>query len=398
MTILKGMQNLVVFLAFHHIRRRPLQSLLTVCGVAVGVMVLLVALSLTNGFISELISSTLRATPHVDVSDYFGESWPYDAELAADLGEHPNVAAVSPYLSNQSLIARRADADLGISGRSGYTQILGIDPVLAQGIFSLDVLTREQEALEQGQSIILGASLARSLAAFPGDEVRLRDITGRTQSFTVVGTFNVGNELIDSAVSFVALKQLQDFMRKEGEVTGYHIGLHNPERALETATGIALEHGVLARAWQQLYSLLIEQLRLQKTLIAVVVFLIVLVAAMGIANVLVLTVSEKNEEIAILRALGASRRQILALFTLEGFLLGCLGTLLGALLALAICLYFQVKPYSLPGSLYLISELPVEVQARDFIWVCAFAMVTSVVAGLLPAQRASGFDPAKILR
>jgi lipoprotein-releasing system permease protein len=128
------------------------------------------------------------------------------------------------------------------------------------------------------------------------------------------------------------------------------------------------------------------------------VFLIVIVAAMGIANILILTVSEKTEEIAILRALGASRRKILAVFTLEGLILGGGGTILGALLGLGLSLYFKFQPYPLPGDLYFITQLPVELQAFDFIWVCALSITTSVLAGIVPARRASSFEPAKILR
>ncbi len=139
-------------------------------------------------------------------------------------------------------------------------------------------------------------------------------------------------------------------------------------------------------------------MRLQKVVISVVVFLIVLVASMGIANILVLTVSEKTEEIAILRALGASERQVLSVFTLEAFLLGGTGTLLGALLGTGVSLYFKFQPYPLPGDLYFIRQLPVELQAFDLLWVCGLSLGTSVVAGLLPARRASNLKPVDILR
>jgi lipoprotein-releasing system permease protein len=139
-------------------------------------------------------------------------------------------------------------------------------------------------------------------------------------------------------------------------------------------------------------------LRLQKAIISAVVFLIVLVAAMGIANILILTVAEKTEEIAILRALGASESQVLSVFTLEGLLLGGTGTGLGALLGLGVSLYFRYQPYPLPGDLYFITRLPVELQAVDVIWVCGLSLLTSVVAGLLPARRAANLRPTEILR
>jgi hypothetical protein len=131
--------------------------------------------------------------------------------------------------------------------------------------------------------------------------------------------------------------------------------------------------------------------RLQKAVISVVVFLIVLVAAMGIANVLVLTVAEKTQDIAILRALGASSRgRCWRCSRSRDCSLGAAGTALGALLGPRVATYFRLQPYPLPGDLYFITQLPVEVQAWDVAWVCGVSLVTSVVASLLPARRAAG--------
>ena len=151
-------------------------------------------------------------------------------------------------------------------------------------------------------------------------------------------------------------------------------------------------------SWEHLFSNLLHQLRLQKALISAVVFLIVLVAAMGITNILVLSVAEKTEEIAILRALGTSSRQILAIFTMEGFILGLTGTIIGMLFGIATSLYFRFQPYPLPGDLYFITELPVQLQWLDFVWVGLLSITTSILAGLLPARRASRLLPANVLR
>ena len=386
-----------VFLALRHVRRRPLQSGLTVLGVAVGVMVLIVALSLTNGFIDELLRSTLQATPHVTLFGFDGDTLEHDPSLAAHIAEHPEVQAAAPYLANRALIARRADRQRGISGRQDYTQILGILPELHQQVLELAVLERYQDQLDD-QGIILGLSLARNLGVFVGDEVFIRDIQGNSRTFTVVATFQVGNELIDSVTSFTALEPLQSFARSPGQISGYHLRLRDPEQAGAVAEELSLQLGLLGSAWQQLFGTLIEQLQLQKALISVVTFLIVLVAAMGIANILIVTVAEKTEEIAILRALGASRQQIIRVFSLEGLLLGGSGTLLGVLLGLAVSWYFKVQPFPLPGDLYFITRLPVELQMFDFVWVAGMSLLTTWIAGVIPARRASGLEPAQILR
>jgi lipoprotein-releasing system permease protein len=390
----------IFFLARKHIRHRALQSSLTILGVAVGVMVLLTALSLTNGFIAELLRSTLRATPHVTLRSYSGSTLPElidDRAILSAISEQPGVVAASPYVLTQALIARRADAQLGITARSGFAQVYGVEPELQQRVLELEVLEASVEALEQG-GIVLGSSLARSLGVFVGDEVLIVDINQRRQFYEVAGTFSVGNELIDSVTAFVSLASLQAFLRSEGLISGYHVRTADPEAAPEVALALSEAFGLFATTWQALFGTLINQLQLQKALIGVVVFLIVLVAAMGIANILILTVAEKTEEIAVLRALGASKRQILAVFTLEGLLLGGSGTLLGALLGLGLSSYFHYQPYPLPGHLYFISQLPVELQLWDFAWVCGLSLFTSVVAGLIPARRAVGLEPAEILR
>jgi lipoprotein-releasing system permease protein len=393
-------QPFPLFLALKHIRRRALQSLLTVMGVAVGVMVLVTALSLTNGFIAELVRSTLKATPHIALSALPGQTIDSNEAVLEKLQAYSEVLAVSPYISTQALIFRRANAELGLRATKGYTQIIGIDPTLEQQVLpALPELAQQAKVLMQQDAIVLGSSLGiRQLGVIPGDEVFILNEDQRRKSFTVVDTFRVGNELIDSVVSYTSIPTLQDYLRAEGQINGYHIRLKDENRASQVGLKLAADTGLMATSWQVLFGGLIDQLKMQKALIAVVVFLIVLVAAMGIANILILTVAEKTQEIAILRAMGASQRQILTTFTLEGFLLGGTGTLLGALLGFLISLYFKLKPFPLPGDLYFITALPVQMQPFDFIWVCVLSLFTSIVAGIVPARRASGLNPVDILR
>ena len=393
------MRSLVPYLAWRHVRRRGLQSALTVVGVAVGVMVLITALSLTNGFVDELIHSTLKATPMLALESFVpGQTLADDPQVGRALADRAGVTAVAPYLGTQALIARRASAGLGITARQGYTQILGIDPSLETRVLDLPVLAEQAAALDTKDGIVLGASLAQQLGVIPGDTVMVRDITGHTARFTVAGTFRVGNELIDGLVSYMSLANLQAYLGVGDRISGYHLRLADPQRAATVGVRLGDSFGLRPVSWDSLFASLISQLRLQKAVIAVVVFLIVLVAAMGIANILVLTVAEKTEEIAILRALGAAERQVLAVFTLEGLILGATGTLLGALLGLAVSLYFRLQPYPLPGNLYFITQLPVRLQWTDVAWVCGLSIGTSVLASLLPARRAANLDPVEVLR
>jgi lipoprotein-releasing system permease protein len=380
---LKAVRPFTIFLALKHIRRRLLQSLLTVLGVAVGVMVLVTALSLTNGFIAELVRSTLQATPHITLTTFDAGTLPEDDSVLEKLASYPDVIAVAPFINTQVLIARRANQALGLSARQGYTQIIGIEAGLEQKVLAdLPVLEQQAEAIEKKNGIVLGSSLARTLGVIPGDEVQILNITQKRESFTVAASFRVGNELIDSALSMTSIPTLQNYLNKPGEISGYHVRVKDPEDAVRIAAQLGSETGLYANPWQNLYGNLLGQMKLQKALIAVVVFLIVLVAAMGIANILILTVAEKTPEIGILRAMGASQGQILRTF----------------MYGLAICLYFRIKPFPLPGDLYFITQLPVQLQAFDFIWVCAVSLITSVIAGLIPARRASGLNPIDVLK
>ena len=390
---------LPLYLALAHVRRRVLQSLLTIGGVAVGVGVLILALSLTNGFIDELLRSTLQATPHVTLRSYLADGrMPDDPATRARIAAHPDVVAVAPFLSVEALIARRADASLGVSGRQGYTQILGIDPLAETEVLALPELERRAGDLAAEGSLLLGGSLAQQLGVLPGDTVLIQDVAGRRQEVTIAGDFRVGNELIDGLIAFASLPTVRGYLEAPGELSGFHVRLADPARAEEVGRELADATGLRAIPWSGLFGGLVTQLRLQKAVISVVVFLIVLVAAMGIANVLVLTVAEKTPEIAVLRALGARQGQILRTFLIEGALLGGGGTLLGVGLGLAAASYFRVQPFPLPGDLYFISQLPVEVAAFDVAWVAALSLATSALAGLVPARRAARLDPTEVLR
>ncbi len=389
------MRHFTLFLAYRHVRRRTLQTVVTVVGVAVGVMVLITALSLTNGFIAEIERSTLQATPHLSLSALPGETLPFEETTLETLEEQPGVVAVAPYLTTQALIFRRADANLGLSATNGYTQLFGIDPRLERAVLP----DLPQLGTLADDEIILGRSLAYTqLGVYPGEEVQVLNVSQQRRAFTVADTFRVGNELLDAVVSYTSVPALQSYLGKEGQISGYHVRVADPDRAAAVGRDLAAKTGLVARSWQELFANLIEQLRLQKALIGVVVFLIVLVAAMGIANLLILTVAEKTEEIAILRAMGASQRQILSVFIVEGFALGAAGTLLGALLGLGISLYFKLKPFPLPGDLYFITQLPVQLQVFDFVWVCSLSLLTSTVAGIVPARRAVALNPVDIIR
>ncbi|WP_293179947.1 FtsX-like permease family protein, partial [Oceanithermus sp.] len=311
------------FLALKHLRYRKTQSLITVLGVAAGVAVLTTALSLTNGFTQGLIDATLRAVPHVTLTALD----PHDAPRP----ENPEIVAETPVLITKALLTRRADAGRGAGVDFGT--LIGVGPGAAEVYPGLGL-----EALKPGE-IVLGGALARSLGAWPGDRVYALSVNQKRRDFTVLDRFSTGNYLIDSVFAFTTLEDVQELLKTPGAIGGWHLRLADPERAPEVARELEAGGKYLAQTWQDANRTLIEQLALQKRVIGIVVFLIVVVAALGIANVLVLVVLEKKADIAILRVLGASAPQVAGAFALEAVLLGAAGVVLGDLLGWGLSTY-----------------------------------------------------------
>lgn len=388
--------NLAAFIAFKSLRARRGQTLVTVLGVAVGVAALTISLSLFNGFREVLISDTLRASPEL-VLVGLEEGGIRDYERLLELVRaHPEVREAAPYTFAQMIAARRADVGRGITARVSAAKVIAVDPEVQARILDLEAHPIGLAELQDG-GVILGRELASSLGVGSGSEMLLQTLDRRPARVTVQGTFMSGNFVIDSEYAFVTQSFMQEYLGAP-VVTGFHLRLADRERAPEVGRELARALPVFDLPWQDLNRNVIRSLDLQRQVVSVVVFLIVVVAAMGIANVLVLTVIERNKEIAALRAMGATTGQITALFVLQGAALGVVGTGLGIALGLAGCWYFQVQPFALPGEIFYITDLRAEPLLADFVWVSAMAVATSLLASIIPARRAASIHPAVVLR
>jgi lipoprotein-releasing system permease protein len=370
------------FLALKHLTFRKTQSLITVAGVAAGVAVLTTALSLTNGFTAGLVEATLRAVPHVTLTALD----PGDAPRP----EHPEIVAETPVLIAKALLTRRA----GEGRRAGvdFGTLIGVGEGADAVYPGLGL-----EGLQTGE-LVLGGALARSLGAWPGDEVYALSVNQKRRALRVRDRFATGNYLIDSVFAFTTLEDVRALLETPEAIGGWHLRLADPEKAPEVARALESGGRYAARTWQDANRTLIEQLALQKKVIGIVVFLIVVVAALGIANVLVLVVLEKKADIAILRVLGAGAAQVAGAFALEAVLLGGAGVLLGDLLGWALSSYFALRPVTIPGELYFITQLPVRMQTADFVWVSGLAFGTVLISAWLPLRRALRVKPGRVLR
>ncbi len=372
----------VWFLALRHLRRRRTQGFIGLLGVAVGIMVLTTALSLTNGFIRGLVDATLKAVPHLYLQSL-------DPQRNPPPPPHPQVVGQVPVFLTKALLTRRAEAGRGAG--ADFATLIGLGEGGAAVYPDLE-LSRLQEG-----GIVLGSALARNLGAYPGDRLFLVSINQKRIELEVAGTFQTGNYLLDAGFAFTTLADTRALMEAPNALSGYQLRLRNPEQAPEVALALAGRH-YFPQTWQSSNRTLIEQLALQKRVIGIVVFLIVIVAALGMASVLVLMVIEKTPEIALLRVMGARASQVAGVFALEGLMLGTLGIVLGNLLGYGLSSYFRWRPVEIPGELYFLTRLPVEIKTSDFVWVSAMSLLVVLLASLLPLWRALRIKPGEVLR
>jgi len=376
------LMRFIWFLASRYLRYRRTQSLISLLGVAVGIMVLTTALSLTNGFVRGLLEATLKAVPHLYLQSLNPEESPPPPS-------HPQVVGQAPVLLTKALLTRRAEA--GRSAGADFATLIGLGE---GGEAVYPELNLSQ--LKPG-GIVLGSALARSLGAYPGDRLFLVSINQKRIELQVVGSFQTGNYLLDAGFAFTTLQDARELMEAPNALSGYQLRLRDPEQAPQVGLALA-GNQYFPQTWQASNRTLIEQLALQKRLIGIVVFLIVVVAALGMASVLVLMVIEKTPDIALLRVMGARASQVAGVFALQGLVLGGLGIILGNLLGFALSSYLTWRPVEIPGELYFLTRLPVEVRPSDFLWVSLMSLLVVLLASLLPLWRALRIKPGEVLR
>ncbi len=386
-------------------------SAVSMAGIALGVAALIVVLSVMNGFVKEVRERMLAAVSHVEIAAYGG----HVAEVASIMAQakrHPEVLAAAPFVNAQGMFAQ-GDVVRGALVR-------GVDPALEPAVS--DIARRsaggDVGALADGAfNVILGADLARALRVSVGDRVTLISPQGnvtpagvvpRLRQFTVAGTFSSGHFEFDSTLAMIHIGDAQRLYRAEGP-TGVRLRLKDAERAPQVASalGAALPPGLLVRDWSRQNPTYFAAVRAEKRMMFIILTLIVAVAAFNLVSTLVMTVTEKQADIAILRTLGASPRSVMAVFIVQGALIGVFGTLIGVggglllasnldVIVPAIERLFHVQ--FLPREIYFISALPSDPRAADIVPITVISLVLSLVATLYPSWRASRTRPAEALR
>jgi len=381
-------------------------------GIALGVAALIVVLSVMNGFQEELRTRILSVASHIEIRALQGGLADWQS-VARAVRANPHVTAAAPYVFGQAMLSA-GDVNRG-------ALIRGVDPALEETVadFGAHMSQGSLAALKPGEfGIVLGAELARALGVRLGESVVVITPQGtvtpagtlpRVKSFRLVGVFEIGMFEFDSGLALIHIADAQRLYRMGDAVSGVRLKLDDlfaaPSVARELLPLLPIDAEV--RDWTLSHANFFRAVAIEKRMMFLILTLIVAVAAFNIVSAQMMVVTDKQADIAILRTQGASPASILAIFVIQGALVGTAGTLLGVAGGLALALNIEtVVPFVermlgiqfLDKSVYYISELPSQVQRADVILVAAIALVLTLLATVYPSWRAARVNPAEALR
>lgn len=390
-------------------------SMVSMLGICLGVAALIIVLSVMNGFQKEVRDRMLGVVAHIEVMTPDASAIHNPALTIKEISSHPEVKGAAPFIAAQALMARGEEMR-GVMVR-------GIDPQLEPSVSDLGV--KEQKVqdsvlklLKPGEfSIVLGYALANQLGVqlndkvtlmLPGGQLTPAGTLPRMKQLTVVGVFDSGHYEFDSSLAMIHLEDAQKLYRVDGP-TGIRVKLHNLHIARDFAPVLeaSLSDGLVARDWTRQNKSWFAAVQVEKRMMSIILTLIVAVAAFNLVSTLVMTVTDKTSDIAILRTLGASPKSIMAIFVVQGAVIGIVGTAIGLFLGLLIAFnvgtivsiieaLFQVS--FLPRDIYLLSRMPSDPQFADIYPVILISLVLAFIATIYPSWRASRLNPAHALR
>lgn len=385
-------------------------SLTSMLGMILGVAVLILVLSVMNGFDRELRERILGMVPHATIqADRAMPDW---QSVAAKAVEDSEVVAAAPYIQGQMMLTH-----------AGNVQGALVNGILPEAEVDVSIISQHMvvgslDNLQGGEfGIVLGELLARSLRANVGSKVTVvmpqataspAGVLPRLKRFTVTGIFKVGAQL-DGSLALIHIQDGAKLYRLGDSVHGVRLKLHDLFKSGEVAWRIAsqLPGGYWASDWTRTQGNLFQAIKLEKTMIGLLLLMIVAVAAFNIISTLVMVVTDKRSDIAILRTMGASPRTIMLSFMVQGAVIGVVGTLIGTLLGIVLALSVSdviawieglLNMQILSAEVYFISYIPSQLLVEDVLIVCGSALLLSFLATLYPSMRAAKVQPAEALR
>jgi len=390
-------------------------SLMSMLGVAIGVAVLIVVLSVMNGFERELRERILSVTSHATLTA-FGAGLPDWPSMRAQALRNPRVAGAAPFVEGEALLI----GDVA-GGQSNAATVQGVDPVYERQVSALgERLTSGSFAsLRPGAfAVVLGSELAGKLGVKVGDPVVVAIAAGsvtpagvvpRMRRFTVGGIFYSGMYEIDASLAVVNLEDAARLFRLGDNVTGIRLKVREPFEAPLAVREVAdtLGGGLYIEDWTQQHANFFRSIELTKRMMFFILLLVVAVAAFNIVSTLVMAVKDKQPDIAILRTMGARPASVLAVFATQGTVIGLVGTLSGVALGVLLAVNLESLVHGLErllgtqfmdASVYLMSDLPARVEQSDVLLIAGTAFLLCCLSTVYPAWRAATTDPARALR
>jgi len=391
-----------------YLREGRMQTLLILAGVTAGVAVIIFLTTLISQLQASIIDKTLGSQAHivmkppraVNLPSLPGSStaaivqpraqrlrsidqWEAVARLAA---QTQGVQAVSPILSGAGFAAR-AEANQPIA-------LLGVDPQAYQRIVRMDRYLTLGRFDVSGANTVIGVELAKDLGVAVGDKIRVITMEGRNDLLTIAGIFDIGNRDLNRRWVYSSIKMAQSLLDLPGGITEIDLRVTDLFQAERTALELQAQTGLTVDSWMQTNAQLLTALKSQSMSNNLIRFFVVLIVAVGIASVLVVSVVQKQKEIGILRAMGATPRRVMSVFLLQGGFYGLLGSALGSGLSLALLNFFSSFSRNADGTLLISPDIEPSVVA----WACALALVVGLLAAALPARRAASMDPVQAIR
>ena len=392
-----------------------LNTFISIGGVTVGVAALIATLAVMTGFKEDMRDKILGTNSHIVITERAQEDVPDYRQVLQIVRGVPHVTAATPFIYRQVLLSSESNVHgVVLRGIDPATEgtVTDIRKNLVEG--GLDDLSKpspppSEEGTPPPPGIIIGRELMARLGAFLGDQINVISPVGNTMGpmgivpkirrFTVVGIFDSGMYEYDSSLAYVSIHDAQEFFNMGDTVSGVEVKVDDIFNANVIAKDIEkhLDVQYWARDWMRLNRNLFSALQLEKIMMFVILVLIILVASFNIVSTLTMTVVEKSREIAILKAMGATRQGVMRIFIVEGLTIGLVGVLLGLPLGYGVCKFLQ-HFYTLPPDVYYISHLPVRMRLLDVTLVAFAAVAISFVATLYPSWQAARLDPAEALR
>ncbi len=431
------------FIAGKHLMHRKktgfisLISMISVGGVGVGVMALIVVLGVMSGFDRELKSKIVNVQPHLRIERMGGVDDPESVIAQIHTHRIPGIKSAAAFVEGQAMIRSHQNAvgvivkgldsvreDLSIYQKHVVSGNIALDDLVTEKIKRRFFFFKKKVEVRTGR-VMIGENLAEHLQVRVGDEVSViapyREINtsnlssllnlsfAETRTFVVGGIFRVGMSDFDTSLVLMDMPQAQSLYHLGNRVTGIGLRFNNVDEAQKWKYVLAADFTseFYLRSWYDMNFTFFQALKVEKSVMTILLALIILVAAFNIVSTLTMVVMEKTRDIGILRAIGATRASIRKIFLLEGFSIGFMGIIVGAIMGLLVA--FNLNPISdflkkttglevFPSDIYYFDKIPVEIHPEDVAVIIVFAMLAALLAGVFPAHRAARLDPIEALR